>query len=540
MSAPVTGAQIIAKKLAAIGCEASFGIPGGEVLAIMQALDEEGVRFHLTKHENVAGFMAEGAWHASGAPGVLLATLGPGVANAVNVVANAMQDRVPLIFITGCVDHAVGERYTHQVFDHQALLRPIVKGTFRASPGVVGAVMDKAVTLALEGQPGPVHIDVPIGVAENPSNETVLPPPPARETFAPLDGPVLQEARDLLAGAERPIAVAGVDAVNEEAGPKIAEFCRRFGIPLVTSYKGKGLLDEGDPLSLGGAGLSPKADDVIKPLFEKSDLILLLGYDPIEMRIGWRDPWPGEKNVIEITPVPRLHAMHSVTHTLLGALAPTLDSLEHAVAAGGKTWPGGEIEKARADLAAMFAPPADGFGPARVFQTLREVMPPRTLATADSGAHRILLSQMWPVPAPRLMLQSSALCTMGCAVPLAAGYKLMEQEAPVIAFIGDAGMEMILGDLATLRDQRLPVIICVLVDESLALIELKQRTTQRPNLGVDFSGTDFPAVAAAMGGYGVWVDDPDTLKAEAEAALTRESFTLLACRIGHRPYDGTF
>ena len=275
-------------------------------------------------------------------------------------------------------------------------------------------------------------------------------------------------------------------------------------------------------------------------MIDEADVILLAGYDPIEMRIGWRDPWPAGKSVIEITPVPRLHAMHAVTHTLLGALAPTLDKLEHAVAAGGQTWPNGEIGKSRTDLAEMFAPPEDGFGPARVFKTLREAMPPETLATADSGAHRILLSQMWPVPAPRLMLQSSALCTMGCAVPLAAGYKLMEKDTPVIAFIGDAGMEMILGDLATLRDQKLPVIICVLVDESLALIELKQRNTQRPNLGVDFSGTDFPVVAAAMGGYGVWVDDEDTLKTEAEAALPRDSFTLLACRIGHRPYDGTF
>ncbi len=119
-----TGADIIAGKLHAAGCRHAFGIPGGEVLALMQALDEAGLNFVLVKHENAGGFMAEGGWHADGAPGVLLATLGPGAANAVNVVANAWQDRVPLIFLTGCVDHGEAESYTHQVFDHQQLLRP--------------------------------------------------------------------------------------------------------------------------------------------------------------------------------------------------------------------------------------------------------------------------------------------------------------------------------------------------------------------------------------------------------------------------------
>jgi acetolactate synthase I/II/III large subunit len=106
--------------------------------------------------------------------------------------------------------------------------------------------------------------------------------------------------------------------------------------------------------------------------------------------------------------------------------------------------------------------------------------------------------------------------------------------------VGDAGLEMGLGELATLRDLKLPLIICVLVDESLALIELKQRATQRPNAAVDFGGTDFPAVARAMGGHSVWIDDAATLRREAKAALSRETFTLLACRIDRRAYDGTF
>lgn len=536
-----TGADIIAGKLFAAGCRHAFGIPGGEVLALMQSVDQAGMNFILVKHENAGGFMAEGGWHADGAPGVLLATIGPGAANAVNVVANAWQDRVPLIFLTGCVDQGEAESYTHQVFDHQQLLRPIVKASFSARLGALEVIMEKAIAIALDGQPGPVHIDVPIRVAESETDEpwskSFLSAPVAS---APSEGKDLETALEMFSKAERPIAIAGVDAVNEGASAAISAFCRKYRIPLVTSYKGKGLLDENDPLALGGAGLSPKADGHLLPLINKSDCILLLGYDPIEMRINWREPWAKDAFVIDITPVLRTHGMHSVTATLRSAVTPVLDRLGEARNPDQASWEDGAPEAVRKDLDTAFAPEGDGWGPGTVFHALRDVMPADTVATADSGAHRILVSQIWRCPMPRQMLQSSALCTMGCAVPLAMGHRLVEGVSPVIAFVGDAGLEMCLGELSTLRDLGIPVIVCVLVDTSLALIELKQRGSQRPNVGVDFGETDFPAVARAYGGHGVWIENAEDLKREARDALNRDGFTLLACRIPRRAYDGAF
>ena len=534
-----TGADVIGRALARAGATHAFGIPGGEVLALMQGLDAAGLRFVLVKHENGGGFMAEGLWHATGALPVLVATLGPGVANAVNVVANAMQDRVPLVFLTGCVDAADAETYTHQVLDHQALLRPVVKGSVRLAPGAVGAGIARAVALALSGQPGPVHVDVPIGVAEGAADEAPFAPPRAAGPGLP-PAPALREARAALAGARRPVAIAGVDAVNEGAGGAVARFCRDHAIPLITTYKGKGLMDEGDPLSLGAAGLSPRADGVLMPLMAAADCILLLGYDPIEMRIGWRNPWTAGQAVIEVAPVPRGHGMHRAGHALTGNLAETLPALAHDAP---PRWPGAEPAAARAALRSAFAGPP-GWGPHRVFATLRRVMPPGTIVTADSGAHRILASQMWTCEAPRLMLQSSGLCTMACAVPLAAGARIGRPSAPVLALVGDAGLEMGAGELATLAAEGLGVVICVLVDDSLALIELKQRATRRPSLGVDFGGprggTDFAALARAFGGHGVAVGDEDALAREAAAALGRDRFTLIAARIPRRAYDGAF
>jgi acetolactate synthase-1/2/3 large subunit len=207
----MTGGEVIGQALAQAGCTHAFGIPGGEVLGLMQGLAAAGLEFVLVKHENAGGFMAEGLWHATGAPGVLVATIGPGVANAINVVANAEQDRVPLIFLTGCLDRAEEETYTHQIFDHQAVLRPIVKASFRAEHGALAPMLDKAVSIATSGQPGPVHIDVPISVAEGATAEAPWPTRPAATTVPPKD--LLEAARATLSQAKRPIAIAGVDAV---------------------------------------------------------------------------------------------------------------------------------------------------------------------------------------------------------------------------------------------------------------------------------------------------------------------------------------
>lgn len=534
----LTSADMIAQTLAKNGCKRAYGIPGGEVLAIIDAFDRAGIEFILIKHENSGGFMAEGGWHADGFPPVLVATIGPGVANAVNVVANAMQDRVPLIFVTGCVDGAEAETYTHQVFDHAQMLRPITKASFLGTTSTCGLIAQKAITISQEPQAGPVHLDIPVSVAESVATEDLHVGSAPVPVLAPAKDDVFKEAAKALEIAQNPVAILGVDAVNEAASTDIRAFCEAHNIPVIASYKAKGLINDTSPLSYGGVGLSPKADKVIMPVLEKADVILLLGYDPIEMRIGWRNPWAKDKTVIEITPIARTHGMHHVSHTLRGSLQPTLAMLSDEMKTTRRQIPA-ELAAARDELTAMFKADSN-FGPDRVFETLREVSPDTTVVTADSGAHRILLSQMWPCHHPRGMLQSSALCTMACAVPLAAGYKQAKPETPVIAFVGDAGMEMGLGELATLREHKIPIIICVLVDESLTLIEMKQRASQRPNLGVDFTGSDFPTVASALGGHGVWVDDVESLKEEAKAGFERDTFTLLACRIGRKSYDGKF
>ena len=534
----LSAADIIAQRLYEAGTRNAFGIPGGEVLAIMQALDRVGIEFTLTKHENAAGFMAEGTWHARQAPGILVATVGPGVANAVNVIANALQDRVPLIFLTGCVDASDTATYTHQVFDQNALLEPITKASFTATDGAIDVIVDKALAIALDDPPGPVHIDIPIHVATRPQDSTGR-PIRGRNSRGVAGGADLELARTWLQEAQKPLLIAGVEALNQGAENAVAQFVTECEIPLITTYKAKGIVPEDHRLCLGGAGLSPKADHTLHPLIAEADLIILAGYDPIEMRAGWRNPWPEHARVIEFSGVPNTHYVHHADLNFIGDVGASLNRLKEGFD-NNSYWINGEAAAARQKLKTDFAPP-DSWGPGQIIDIARRCAPQNTVAAVDTGAHRILLSQMWECYEPRTLMQSTGLCTMGCAVPLAIGFSLVKPEFPMLAFVGDAGLEMMLGDLATLRALRLPIVVIVFVDRSLALIELKQRGNGMENLGVDFDATDFVKVAEGFGLYGAWVDDGEGMHKEMNDALKRQDqATLLACRFDRKAYDDTF
>ncbi|MEO0389581.1 MAG: thiamine pyrophosphate-binding protein [Pseudomonadota bacterium] len=526
-------ADAIAKRLYEAGCRHAFGMPGGEVLTLVDALEAAGIQFILCKHENAAGFMAEGVWHRTGAPGVLVATVGPGALNAVNTVANALQDRVPLIVLAGCVDASEAHSYTHQVLDQRAVFAPVTKATFTLDANAAHLIADKAVGIATDGQPGPVFIDVPVQVADAHVPDTI----PARRAHAMPTVPApasLEAAAEWISAARRPVLIAGVDALNE--GADIAGFAEAFQIPVITSYKAKGMLDERHAMALGGAGLSPLADQTLVPFVQQADLILCAGYDPIEMRPGWRNIWDaGSVRVIDISAVPNTHFMHQASMNIVGSVPATLAALRGAATPSAE-W-GDAVAEAKAALSKAF-PEDEAWGPAAIIAEARAAFPEGTLATADSGAHRILLSQMWRCEAPRGLMQSSALCTMGCAVPLAMGAKLAAPDRPVVSFSGDGGMLMVAGELSTAAELGLACVFIVFVDASLALIELKQRQRQMTNHGVDFGTHDFAALGRAMGGHGVDVRSRAELRAAISDALEARTFTVIAAHIDRGAYDG--
>ena len=533
---PPRAADVLARRLAEAGCRFAFGMPGGEVLTLVDALERAGIRFVLAKHENAAAFMAEGAWHRTGAPGILVATVGPGALNGINAVENARQDRVPLIVLSGCLDADEAQTYTHQVLDQEQVFRPITKASFRLNTGAACVIADKAVTMAMEGRPGPVHIDVPIAVAVETVGSAL---PTRRATAVPMvpASEALAAARSALAKAKRPLLIAGVDAMNQGAEAALQTFVETTGAPLITTYKAKGLVPEDHTLSLGGAGLSPKADKILLPFVAKADLIIGAGYDPIEMRTGWRNFYqPGIQEMIDITAEPNHHYMHQGTTNVVGDCGATLTAMLDGYK-GSETWPDGEIAVCQKALDEAF-PADETWGPAAIINETRQTLPRDALATADSGAHRILLSQMWQCYEPRGLMQSSALCTMGCAMPIAMGASLTDPERVVVSFSGDAGFLMTAGELSTAAELGLRTIFVVFVDASLSLIELKQRQRQLPNAGVNFAQHDFAAIGRAFGGAGHTVTSRSALREALQEAMAHDGFTVIAAMIDRGAYDG--
>lgn len=533
--ADTTTADVLARMLAEAGCRHAFGIPGGEVLSVIDALGRAGIGFLLARHETPAGFMAEGAHHMTGAPGVLVTTIGPGLANAVDAVANAFQDRVPLVVISGGVDAAEAATYTHQVIDHVALLRPITKAAVHVpSAAAAPALFAKAIAIARDAPFGPVLIDLPASVAAalatGPVPALRAPAAPA----APAPGPRLAAARGWLAAARRPLLIAGVDALNDGAGAVLAGIAERHRIPVLTTYKAKGLLDEASPLSLGGAGLSPLADRALLPLVRAADVVVLAGYDPIEMRAGWREPFGEEARVIALAAAPATHGMHRCDVEFLGDVGAGLAALFDGLAVAGQ----GGAPALLAGLRAEYGADAP-WGPAAIADAVQRALPEDAVATVDSGAHRIVLSQVWQCRRPRSLLQSSGFCTMGPSLPLALGAMVAAPGRRAVCFIGDGGLEMVLGELATARDLGLPAIIVVFVDGSYALIELKQNAMQLPRAGVRFRTTDHVRLAEALGGQGFVATNRAELTAAVAAGLAEtERFTLIACMIAPEDYRG--
>lgn len=532
-------ADAVSATLHAHGVRHAFGMPGGEVVTLIDGLQEAGIAFHLARHETAAAIMAAGASAMTGRPELLVTTVGPGLANAVNGIADAAQERVPLIILSGIVDRATRARYTHQVIDHQQLLRPLVKASFEIEPESAASTVARAIALATTEPMGPVHLDLSPAVAAMTCREPLVVHPTV--TFKPTisaSDPAIAVLAERIDGAERPLILAGFEAARGNAGAGLQQLAEAISAPVITTYKGKGVFPEDHPLSLGGAGLSPLADKVLLQLIRQSDLVLMVGYDPIEMRLGWLDPGDDPAKLIEITNAVVDHAMHHAGTRVVADTAPFLDALVHSVTRR-RAWESGEPTAAKAALKRIFTTPAP-WGPHAITDALNLAAGADAVVTVDSGAHRILLSQKWVATEPLRLLQSAGFCTMAAALPLAIGAKVADPNRRVFAVMGDGGLEMGIGELATLRDLALPLTIILFQDQSLALIALKQASAGLSPAGVALGKTDFAAVATGFGGYGVNVETIDDFRTELQAAGTRSAFTLICCRFDADAYQNAF
>jgi acetolactate synthase-1/2/3 large subunit len=523
---PLTSVGIadqLAGALRFAGADLIFGVPGGGTnLDMVGALEAAGCRFILTHTETAATIMAGVAAELTGRPSASVVTRGPGAASAVNGIAQALLDRQPVLVIADCVTTADRDRVSHQRLDHHQMLGAATKASITVDGYNAAEAARVAVSLAVGGRPGPVHVDV---------DPSTTGPSPLRHVAPGLGAAgSLEGVRSLLAGARRPVVIAGVGMVaagrhRRQATSALRGFAEGAGVPVFTTYKARGVVADSSTVAAGVA----TGATIEGPLLEQADLIIGAGLDPVELIPA---PWPYAAPVVLIGRWPIDDSAYFGDH-LAAELVGDLDQLFDELVAGGHSdWPAETASSHRRAACARLldvAPPSPGgLTPQAVVTIARRVAPPGTVATIDAGAHMLAAVPLWEVEEPGELLISSGLATMGFALPAAVAAALVRPDRHVVCFTGDGGLGMALAELETLARLRLSVVVVVFNDASLSLIAVKQKAERHGgDRAVRYAPTDFAAIAAGCGLASVRVADPVQYEQALTAALTRQGPTLL-------------
>jgi acetolactate synthase-1/2/3 large subunit len=534
-----SGADAIVRALADAGTRLMFGVPGGGPnLDVVGAAAAAGLRFVLTHGETAAVIMAATYAELTGTPGAVVVTRGPGLASAVNGIAHAVLDRLPVVVIADTVAAADASRISHQRIDQTALGRSVAKAAITVGRRHPGEVAARIVRMALAAPPGPVIAnmdDSTPGPADGPGPDGNGPSPAA--AGAP--------GASLLAGAlrtaRRPVLLLGTGAIPRTAAIRAALAGR--GIPALHTYRARGIIpdsaDEAAGLVTGGT--------MEWPLLNSADLIIGLGVDEAEMIPA---PWDYAARTILITEpaaIPQSPSGPAGTY-FTGAtavrmpLALAAEVLAEVLAAGpGHDWPPGAGRAAKTDAATRLTAAAIAspglLAPQQVVTTVRAGTPQQTIATVDAGAHMLVAMPLWEVPEPRKLLVSSGLATMGYALPAAIAAALCAPQVPVVAFTGDGGLGMTLAEIETAVRLSLRIIVIVFNDAALSLIKLKQKPAGHGgDDAVRYGPVSFAAAATAMGAAGAAVTTEQGLATALAAARRRPGPTVIDASVDPAGY----
>jgi acetolactate synthase-1/2/3 large subunit len=522
-----TVADHIVQSLCDAGVRALFGVPGGgSNLDLIAAAGRAGLPFVLTATETAGAMSAIAQAEITGAPGACLTTLGPGATSVVNGIACAFLERAPLVVFTDSLPASAP--YAHQRVDHGALLKPVTKSSETLTVERACDAITRALHTATDGQPGPVHLDCPGNVASAPaptvgfgSNAGIV------TTHTPVS-----RLEAVFAAAHRPLLLVGLGAIRGREDLRVADLCAQHRVPAMVTYKAKGVIPD-DHAWFAGIFTNAKIE---QPLIDQSDLLIGVGLDPVELiprawtrkqPIVYFGSWRADDDHIPFDV--QVIGAHHETVTLLDSLVGRTEWDPSAVAR--------DVQRQR-DLVAR----ADdtGFTAQRVIEiAAKKLVTVGARVTVDAGAHMFPATVLWPVGAPRTMLISNGLSTMGFALPAAIGAALLDRERPVIALTGDGGLLMCMGELLTAAREQLPIVTIVFADDSLSLIEIKQQARKLPPFGVALGGIDWQAIARGFGIRGFGATNGCELERAIDAARESRAPALIEARIDRSNYGET-
>src|SRR5881392_3622008 len=502
-----TGAQILWEALVREGVTDVFGYPGGAILPAYDAMLQYPIRHVLVRHEQGATHMADGYARATGKVGVALATSGPGATNMVTGIATAMMDSSPIVCITGQVGSKLVGSDAFQESDVTGVTLPITKHNYLVTRAEeIAPTFREAFDIAAGGRPGPVHIDITKDAQQSSCEfdwDAAAPKKPAFRPDWSARPEEFQRALELINAAERPIILAGHGIIISGAMREVRDFAERAGIPVALTLLGIGAFPAAHPLNLGMMGMHGEA--WVNHTIQEADLLLAFGMRFDDRVTGNLASYaPNAKKIhIEIDPS-EINKNVKVDVALVADLRDVLQRLLPLTDSGDrKTWfdriAGYKGDSAVRDIQSL---PDDGhLYAAHVINDLwRATRDSDTIVVTDVGQHQMWEAQYYHHEAPRSLITSGGLGTMGFAVPAAIGAKRARPDAEVWAIVGDGGFQMTMCELATAVQEGIAIKVAIINNGYLGMVRQWQEFFyERRYAATPLSGPDFVKLADAFG-----------------------------------------
>jgi acetolactate synthase-1/2/3 large subunit len=521
------GAELAIDTLLANGVDTVFGIPGVHTLALYDALHDRPVRHILARHEQGAGFMADGYARASGKPGVALIITGPGITNVATPIGEAYTDGSPVFVVSANVERAYLDAMRgnlHDLKDQRGVMAAVTQWNTRVmDPCEAPAAIAEGLTRLTNGRTRPVHVELPLDVLDEPVPGSVE-LPRVSITRAPASAEAIERAVDAIAAAQRVAIYAGGGAVasaNPEALLAIAE---RLSAPIVTSVMGKGAVPEDHPLALGATW---DAGNVVDEVWNEADLVLVVG-----SKLGaqatrmFKLRYPEQMIRIDIDEEemsrnvdPSLPLLGDAGATL-EALAAALDSRDIRLT----SYSPERIAQVKRDAV------ANAWGADRdpYLQAVRNAVPRDGITVWDMTMMAYVAQARFPVYEPRTYLFPSGYGTLGFSLPVALGAKVAQPDKAVVAIIGDGGYQFTMAELATAVQFELTVPIVIFDDSTYSAVKDAQLESRKGRyIAVDLVNPDFLKLADAYGVPAARPETPEALEAEIVSALKRTGPTII-------------
>lgn len=510
------------------GVEYIFGVPGEENLDLVESLRTSKIKLIVTRHEQVAGFMAATFGRLTGKPGVCLSTLGPGATNFVTAAAYATLGGMPMLMITGQKPIKASKQGHFQIINTVELMQPVTKFSKQiVNANQISALVREAFRTAAEERPGAVHLELPEDIAHEEAEVSDL------FSVENVRRPVAEEkaiaqAVEMIKKAKSPLLLIGAGANRKITANMLREFVDETAIPFFNTQMGKGVIDERHPLYLGCAALS--ANDYLHCAVDKADLIINVGHDVVEKPpfIMKRDG----RSVIHLNfysakvdniYFPQLEVVGDIANALWQIkerLKNEKMNFDFSYAEKIKSKIEEHIERDQSDTRFPVTPQ-------RVVFDIRNTMPADGVVTLDNGMYKIWFARNYKAYQPNTLLLDNALATMGAGLPSAMATKLLFPEKKVVAVCGDGGFMMNSQDLETAIRIGLDLVVVILNDNGYGMIKWKQEGMGYEKFGLDFANPDFVKYAESYGAKGYRIEKTEDFALLLENCLNAKGIHLI-------------